>query len=362
MAVALFAMATIGVAHAEATNKPAEAAKPPVPAPGTNSAAEAAKPPAPAPKIQFDKTVYDFGSTSFVDSVTGTFTFQNAGLGELKVGKPQPSCGCTVASVKPEVLKPGEKGELIFKVNVGAAHGSLEKHINVPSNDPQSPTVNLSIKADVKQVLEITPGQISLGGIRQGAITNVTATLRRTDGKKLAISSTQPSSKLVRARVEPVEGSNDQSSAKIVIEVEGEGTPRMLSENVKVFLDGITQPATTITINGRLLGDVTVSPEQLYWPITDPSRAPAANADAQTIRRIAVTATRPDQPLEIKNLASSMADLSLEVVTIETGKTYSVVAKFTEMPKQSERGTISFETNMSVQPKITIPVTVTVLK
>src|SRR2546427_309371 len=29
------------------------------------------------PKIQFDKTVYDFGVTSLVESVTGTFTFQN---------------------------------------------------------------------------------------------------------------------------------------------------------------------------------------------------------------------------------------------------------------------------------------------
>ena len=279
----------------------------------------------------------------------------------MKVGKPQPSCGCTVASVKPDVLKPGEKGELIFKVNIGVAHGNLEKHITVPSNDPQSPSVNLSIKVEVKQVLEVAPTQISLGGIRQGAITNVTATLRRTDGKKLAISSTQPSSKLVRARVEPVEGSNDQS-AKIIIEVEGEGTPRMLSENVKVFLDGITQPATTISINGRLLGDVTVSPEQLYWPVTDASHTPPPNADAQAVRRIAVSATRPDQPLVIKNVASSLKDLTLEVVTIETGKTYSVVAKFTETPKQSERGTISFETNMSVQPTITIPVTITVLK
>src|ERR1043166_6995333 len=135
LAVTLFAMATIGVARADGTNKTPEAAKPTEP-PG---------------KIQFDKTVYDFGSTSFVDSVTGTFTFQNAGTGELKVGKPQPSCGCTVASVKPEVLKPGEKGELVFKVNIGGARGTLEKHITVPSNDPQSPKVSLSIKANIVQ-------------------------------------------------------------------------------------------------------------------------------------------------------------------------------------------------------------------
>lgn len=337
-------MATIGVARADQTNAPTEPAKP-----------------APAPKIQFDKTVYDFGSTSFVDSVTGTFTFSNTGAADLKVGKPQPSCGCTVASVKPEVLKPGEKGELVFKVNVGAAHGALEKHITVPSNDPQTPSINLAIKADVKQVIEMTPPQITLGAIRQGTITNVTVTLHRTDGKKLAISTTTPSSKQVRARVEPVEGSNDES-AKVIIEVEGEGVPRPFAENVKVFLDGITQTAATIPISGRLIGDVAVSPEQLYWPVSDPAHAPVANPEAQTIRRIMVTSTRPDQPLEIKNLVSSLKDISLELVAIETGKTYSVVARLAESPKESERGTISFETNASTQPKVTVPVAITVLK
>ena len=69
------------------------------------------------PKIQFDKTVYDFGVTALVESVTGTFTFQNAGDGVLQLQKPKPSCGCTVASVNPETLKPGEKGELVFTID-----------------------------------------------------------------------------------------------------------------------------------------------------------------------------------------------------------------------------------------------------
>ena len=63
------ALATVGVARADGTNTPAAAAT-------TNAA---------APKIQFDKTVYDFGTTSLVDSVTGTFTYQNVGAAELKL-------------------------------------------------------------------------------------------------------------------------------------------------------------------------------------------------------------------------------------------------------------------------------------
>jgi hypothetical protein len=343
LAIVLLAVTTVGSVRAEDTNTPAGAVKPPAPLPG---------------KIQFDKTVYDFGPTSLVDSVTGTFTYQNTGTGDLKIEKPQPSCGCTVASVKPDLLKPGEKGELVFTVRVAGQRGQLEKHITVPSNDPQAGKVSLSIKVEMKQILDVSPQNIQLGNIRQGITTNVTVLIRRTDGKKLVISKAEASNKILTTRIEPVEGTNDQS-ANIIIAVATEGTPRQFNENVKVSLEGIAQPVAVVTLNGRLLGDVLVEPPILYWPITDIT---ATNSDAVPAREIKLSSTRPDLTLEIKNLTTNMKDLSLELVTIDAGKTYKVVAKFSAVPKQSAQGTISFETNTSSQPKVTIPVTLTVLK
>src|SRR5271169_3789181 len=71
LAAIVLAMATVGVARADGTNTPV-----------------AATPPAAAPKIQFDKTVYNFGTTSLVESVTGTFTYQNLGSADLNIKKP----------------------------------------------------------------------------------------------------------------------------------------------------------------------------------------------------------------------------------------------------------------------------------
>jgi hypothetical protein len=345
LAAVLLAVATIGSARADGTN-----------APGTNAPPAVA--PAPAGKLQFDKTVYDFGTTSLVDSITGTFTYQNTGPGDLKIEKPQPSCGCTVASVKPDLLKTGEKGELVFTVRVSGQRGALAKSITVPSNDPQAPKTSLSIKIEMKQVLDVTPPNFQLGNLQQGTITNVTALVHRTDGKKLVISKAEPSSKLVRARIVPVEGSSDQS-ANVIIEVENEGTPRQFNENVKLSLEDVAQPVAVISVNGRLLGAVLVDPTMLYWPITDTS---STNSEALPMREIRVSAARADQPLEIKNLTTNMKDLNLELVTKDAGKSYVVVAKFAQMPKQSVQGVISFDTNASSQPKMSVPVTVTVLR
>jgi hypothetical protein len=346
LAVMLLAAVTTGVVQAADTNAPA--------GPATVA-------PAGTPKIQFDKTVYDFGKTSQVTSVTGTFTFQNAGTAELKLQKPAPSCGCTVAKVIPEsmTLKPGEKGELMFTVNLGAARGQLEKHINVPSNDPQSPNVNLAIKVAVQQIFDISPLQVMLGNIHQGATTNVTVQVHRNDGKKLSITRTEVTGDLAKATVEP--GENEQS-AKVVIDITGKGAPRRFGDQVKLFVDGSEQPAATIFVAGRLVGDVSVSPEVLYWGIQDPEHWPGSYPETMTTRRISINAAQNVNSLEVTDFKSSLKEVSLELVPGEKGKSYTLIAKLTESPKESTRGTISFDTNVPSEPKVVLPFTVNVMR
>src|SRR5258706_15999846 len=144
---------------ARSEDAPKKDAAPKVDPPAKVDAPAKADPPAKtdaAPKIKFEKDTYDFGTTSEVQSVTGIFKFENVGKADLKVEKPRPSCGCTVASMKPEggLLKPGEKGELTLSVNVSHARGALNKTITVPSHDPDNATTVLNIVAVVKQALE----------------------------------------------------------------------------------------------------------------------------------------------------------------------------------------------------------------
>jgi len=85
--------------------------------------------------------------TSLVATVSGVFKFKNAGDAVLKVEPPKPSCGCTVAELKPDTLQPGETGELPFTLHRGQAKAQLDKRIAVKSNDPQTPEVLLSPEA-----------------------------------------------------------------------------------------------------------------------------------------------------------------------------------------------------------------------
>lgn len=318
-------------------------------------------PPHGHPKIKFDQMVCDFGTTSMVQSLTGTFTFQNNGDGDLEVYKPATSCGCTVAAVKPERVAPGQKGELVFTLNVsGIVRGHIEKQITVPCNDQATPSVQLTVKADLFSIYEVVPAQVSFGDVRSGTSARTPIVLKRTDGQNLAVGKLQSSADGLKAQVENLP---DQAGkgAKVWIELTAGGSPRRLSEQVTVLAEDGTQIAV-IPVFGRIIGDVAVSPESVFWGVTDPENWPGAFPELMTKRTLRVALSQSDKALEIKNPTSSLVDLALSVVPVETGRVYDVVIRLDKAPKDSERGTITFETNIPSQPTIIVPVTISVLR
>ncbi len=207
------------------------------------------------PRIQFDKTVYDFGSTGGVQSVTGTFTFSNVGDADLSVQNPKPSCGCTVASVNPDRLKPGEKGELVFTLTTYNVGGLITKTISVPSNDPKNTNVVLTIQMDNQLTYVLTPTTLTLGDLLVGAVTNVTIEVRRTDGKPLLIDRAEAGG-AVDIQVERI----DDQTTHLNLKVLAFGSPRRFNEMVHVYADGETTAIGTVTIYARVVGDSIVNP------------------------------------------------------------------------------------------------------
>src|SRR5262245_22203564 len=109
------------------------------------------------PRIQADKMVYDFGKVTGLSSVAGKFRFTNVGGGTLKFEKPHPSCGRTVANLNPESIAAGETAELDFTLSLGPGRALVQKNITIVSNDPETPKLQLSLKADYVPLYDVSP-------------------------------------------------------------------------------------------------------------------------------------------------------------------------------------------------------------
>lgn len=314
-----------------------------------------------APKIQFEKTVYDFGQTSQVSSVSGVFKFKNTGDAVLKVEPPKPGCGCTIAALKPDTLQPGETGELAFSLHLGQVKAQFDKPIAVKSNDPETPEVTLRVKADYTPLFDINPialaSQLSFG---VNAATQFT-TLTRTDGKPLRVERLVTSKPWITAKVEPGAEPAD-TSARIRVVIQREGVPRRFNESVQVYAAGQSNaPVVSIFVHGQILGEVVISPEALYWSVPDAGKPAVERPEALIVQRVTIRSA-DGKPLALKNPQSSIKGIKAELVTKEAGQVYELVARLETAPTTTVNGNVSFETSVAAQSRIEIPVVINVFK
>jgi len=313
------------------------------------------------PKIQFDKMVFDFGSTSLVQQLTGTFIVTNAGQALLTLGKPTTSCGCTVAALKIDKLAPGEKTELGFTMQVGnIPRGHAEKVINVPSNDTSLPSAKLTVKADIVPVFDYTPQVLDVGNLHIGATTNLLVQIKRTDGKPLGINLVESKATFIHPTTTPVSGTSN--AVEVRVEVVADGTPRRFNDVINVLGEAGGRPLLMIPVGGRIVGDVVIQPPSLVWGIPDPENFPGPQGAAAATRNVLVSPGAIDQRLVLSNLTSSIPEVKVTIAPSEDGKAFKITAVIDKVPKETVNGTIRLETNLQRQPVVEIPVAINVFR
>jgi hypothetical protein len=108
-----------------------------------------------APVITFDKTHHDFGRIPPDRKVSAKYRVTNTGNAYLNITQVRPSCGCTYTMLGKWSLAPGEATEIEALFDPRGVKGLVRKSIEVVCNDPKTPTISLSLEAEVVQ--EIMP-------------------------------------------------------------------------------------------------------------------------------------------------------------------------------------------------------------
>ncbi len=103
------------------------------------AAIAAAKPkPAPKPvggaKIQFEKTVHDFGTINEGDKIKYEFFFKNTGTKDLLIKDATASCGCTAPGFSFFPIAPGEESAITVNYNSKNKTGPQRPEITVITN------------------------------------------------------------------------------------------------------------------------------------------------------------------------------------------------------------------------------------
>ena len=130
--------------------------------------------------------VKDFEIVPRGEIIRHAFEIRNDGDVPLEVTDVKPACGCTVAKYD-KTIAPGEIGRVNVKLKTESFSGPIDKKVSVFTNDPENPKLQLSVKANVKPYIVVTPGFARFNYVRGEEIGTIAQTVWAEDVEGLEI-------------------------------------------------------------------------------------------------------------------------------------------------------------------------------
>jgi hypothetical protein len=309
-----------------------------------------------APKIQFETNFYDFGHIVAVEYVTGAFKYKNIGDAVLKLDPPHPSCGCTDAKATPDILAPGQSGEITYRINLDHPMVKGQKAITIVSNDPQSPSVTLKAQLEFDPIYTIEAKNVRVVVPAEKQEATESFTISRPDGQALDIDRIVASHDWISAAVDENKGIVNVTVKRTPL------APAHFTGNIKLYNSKLAkQSVRTIAINGDIEGELAATPRGLYWVFADHG-SDLKNYPATALSKTVQLKSILGHAVEIKSAKSSIKGTSVQIVPKEAGKTFDLVLKLDEVPHGFVTGKVTLETSLASLPEMEVPVTISVFK
>jgi hypothetical protein len=362
LVVMIAVLVTLTAAISFAADQPAKTKK---------SAATAAKKAAEEPKVEraprltIVEPVKDYGTIAKGEKLDWSFLVKNTGDADLQVISAKPGCGCTVADFD-KVIKPGETGKVTAHVDTTAFAGPIAKTVTLETNDPTTPSSQLTIHAVVKPYVEAFPAGFVRYNLLQGEADTQTVILYSEEDEPFQVTNVEVPGDWVKATFEPVTaeaekaanvGRPGQNQYRVKITVGGpDAKIGPLSDKVHIITNSKHQPDYFISLSGVIRPTFRVEPSVLNFGEVTPS-------DVAATRMVMLHSNNMRAP-ETFVVSRAESNIPAVVPTVKPGANkgeYEVTLQIAKDAKPGDvDGTVTIFTNDKINPVVTVPMKATI--
>lgn len=313
-----------------------------------------------APRLTLVEPLKDFGTVPKGQKIDWAFEIKNTGTADLEILSAKPACGCTVADYD-KVIKPGQIGKVSAHVDTTGFAGPISKAVTLETNDPNTPTAQITISAIVKPYVEAYPAGYVRYNMLQGDVEKQSVTLYTEEEAPfeiVAIESPQEwikvdAKKLEAADVVPQIGRKDQAQYRLDFTVGGpDSRVGPLAEKVRVVTNSKHQPEYWISVTGVVRPPFRVDPTGINFGEVAPT-------DSAATRTISLRSNNLKTPgdFSVTKVESGVAGVTAEVKPTERPGEFSVTLQVAKDAKPGALdGNVTIYTSDKAKPTVVIPV------
>jgi hypothetical protein len=319
-------------------------------------AAETAK----APRLTLVEPLKDFGTVPKGEKIDWSFEIKNTGTADLQILAAKPTCGCTVADFD-KVIKPGKTGKVSAHVDTAGFAGPISKAVTLETNDPNTPTAQVTISAVVKPFVEAYPTGLVRYNMLQGDVEKQSVTIYTEEEEPFEILKVESPSdwisvdhkKLEAADIVSQVGRKGQAQYKLDVTVGGpDARVGPIAEKIKIITNSKHQPEYTVSVSGVIRPSYRVDPTGINFGEVAPT-------DSAATRTISVRSNNLKAPgsFLVTKVESGVPGVSAQVAPTDRPGEFSVTLQVDKDAKPGNLdGAVLIHTSDKTKPTVTIPI------
>jgi hypothetical protein len=317
-----------------------------------------------APRLTLVEPLKDFGTVPKGQKIDWDFAVKNTGTSDLEIISAKPTCGCTVANFD-KIIKPGQIGKVSAHVDTTAFAGPISKAVTLETNDPNTPTAQVTISAIVKPFVDAYPAGFVRFNMLQGDAEKQSVTLYSEEEEPLEIVKIESPQEWIKVEPKKLEGTEvvpeighkGQAQYKLDITVGGdEARVGPLAEKIRVVTNSKHQPEYWISVSGVVRPPYRVEPTGVNFGEVAPT-------DSAATRTISIRSNNLKTPaaFSVTKVESGVAGVTAALVPTDRPGEFNVTLQVAKDAKPGTLdGNVTIYTSDKAKPMITVPVKGTV--
>lgn len=310
------------------------------------------------PKIVAAEPIKDVGTVAKGEKIVNDFVIRNEGDAVLEITNVQPACGCTVAEFD-KTIAPGQTGKIHAVVDTTTFNGPIAKGVSVFSNDPDTPQLELTIRAKVEPYVSVKPGYARYITVQGEPLEgNIAQTIWVPDGTPMDITgvdSPWPFLKVTYREAKPDERVADAKGKvwRVEMALQNDAKVGPLSDYVTIHTNHPKQKIVQIPVSGFVRPVIAVTP-----PVADFGKIELKEPlrKALNIRNFAT------EPIKVTGIEQNLKGVDAKLEPLEEGREYQVrLVLNPSLAKGPFNGKITIHTDSPKVPLLEVELKGTVL-
>ncbi len=243
----------------------------------------------------FSVTSHNFGTVARGSKTEFRFTFRNIYKENLHVVSVRTSCGCTSPEITKRDLKTHETGDVVATFNTRTFLGQHGATLTVTIDKPYYAEVQLRVAGNIRGDVTFDPPFMDLGNVDLGKGSERTVRVTHVGSTPWEIKDVRSANANCEVQLSKPTHTASQSSYDLTLKLKSDAPAGYVKGQLILVTNDPRAGQIPMDVEGRIVADVTVSPQLLALGIVQPGRSVTKNIVVRANRPFRVTGvTCPD--------------------------------------------------------------------